>query len=176
MSADPQVTAPEGGVDLRAATTADVPAAAHVWRDAWLDGHVGRVPDELLPARGPDYFREKLGALVASTVLAVDDVDGRILGLVVVAGDELFQLAVDRRASGRGVGSALLAAAEARIGAGHAQAWLAVVPDNTRARALYERRGWRDAGPFTYAAPAEGEAIPVPVLRYVKDLAPLPSS
>lgn len=47
----------------------------------------------------------------------------------------------------RGVGSALLAEAERRIARlGHPASALGVAVDNPRARALYERRGYRDTG------------------------------
>jgi ribosomal protein S18 acetylase RimI-like enzyme len=66
-----------------------------------------------------------------------------------------------------------MAEAERRIKAnGYARAWLAVVPGNARARAFYERAGWRDEGAFDYEAAAEGGPIAVPCRRYVKDLVP----
>ena len=51
---------------------------------------------------------------------------------------------------------------------GHPGAWLAVVAGNARARAFYERAGWRDEGPFDYAAASEGKTIVVPCHRYTK--------
>src|SRR5256885_1642559 len=103
--------------------------------------------------------------------LGVDE-DARIAGLGPVKDDGVFQLAVDRPARRGGVGALLLAAAETRIAAdGHDLAWLAVVPGNTTARAFYERHGWTDDGPLTYAAPtATGTPVPVAVHRYVKPL------
>jgi ribosomal protein S18 acetylase RimI-like enzyme len=59
----------------------------------------------------------------------------------------LDNLYVDERFRSRGVGSQLLAAAEALVTQrGFARIGLAVGIDNPRARALYERRGYRDAG------------------------------
>jgi hypothetical protein len=52
----------------------------------------------------------------------------------------------------------------------HTRAWLAVVAGNARARAFYERHGWRDAGPFIYHAETEAGAFPVPSHRYEIDL------
>ena len=53
------------------------------------------------------------------------------------------------------------------------QAWLAVVPGNTRARAVYARNGWRDTGGMTYDAPTRsGRTVPVPV-RYETRAPPL---
>src|SRR6478735_1233954 len=41
---------------IRPATPDDVDAVAHVWHDAWFDGHAGNVPDELLAHRNPEAF------------------------------------------------------------------------------------------------------------------------
>jgi ribosomal protein S18 acetylase RimI-like enzyme len=155
---------------LRPATVDDADDIARVWRAAWLDGHAGHVPAELVAARDPEYFADRSHAWAGSTTLATA-ADGRLLGLVIVVGDELVQLAVDRRARRLGVGTRLLTAAETAIAARARQAWLAVAPGNSRAQALYARNGWRDAGEMTYAAPTRsGSTVPVPVRRYVKDL------
>jgi MFS family permease len=156
---------------LRRATPADAPEVARVWRAAWLDGHLGHVPDALLAARGEDYFAEQAADRVAETTLATDP-DGRVLGLTIVRGDELVQMAVDGAARRGGVGGALLGAAERDIATRAPRAWLAVVPGNVRARAFYERNGWSDDGPLSYDAPAAGGTVPVPVHRYVKDVRP----
>jgi GNAT superfamily N-acetyltransferase len=154
---------------LRRATADDAATVARVWRAAWLDGHTGHVPDALLAARGPDHFAEQAGERVTATTLAVDD-EGRVLGLTIVEGDELVQLAVDGSVRRGGVGTALLTAAERDVATRAGRAWLAVVPGNTRARAFYQRNGWSDDGPLTYAAPAATGTVPVPVHRYVKDV------
>jgi ribosomal protein S18 acetylase RimI-like enzyme len=156
---------------LRPATPADAPTVAGVWRSAWLDGHLGHVPDALLAARQPGYFTEQAARRVAATTLAVDP-DGRVLGLTIVEDDELVQLAVDGTARRGGVGTLLLTGAEEDIATRAPRAWLAVVPGNTRARTFYERNGWSDEGPLTYAAPAADGTVAVPVHRYVKDVRP----
>ena len=159
-------------MQIRPAEESDAPEVARVWRAGWLDGHVGHVPEELLAARTEEYFAETAASLVGSTLLAVDDVQ-RVLGVVMVDGEELFQLAVASQARGRGVGEALVSAAEGLIAARHERAELAVVPGNAVARRLYERCGWTDLGEVTLAArPASpgGEPIPVVVRHYVKQL------
>ncbi|GID10146.1 GNAT family N-acetyltransferase [Actinocatenispora rupis] len=158
---------------LRAARPSDLPAIAAVWEAAWLDGHRDRVPAELMAARDPRHFAEYAAERLDSTVVATDG-GTDLLGLVIVGVDdgEVIQLAVDRAARGAGVGAALLRAAERRIAATHREAWLAVVPDNTAARRLYERHGWRDSGPTVHHAPTRGGTVAVPVHRYVKALRP----
>ncbi len=148
-----------------------VDTAARLWRDAWLDGHEGRVPAALMAVRGPDHFRRYLADHLGDTTVAVDD-EGRLIGLVIsdLAKGEVVQLAVAADTRGGGVAGLLLDCAESRLATAHRVAWLAVVPGNTRARAFYARRGWREDRALTYAAPAGGSTVDVPVHRYVKEL------
>jgi len=96
---------------------------------------------------------------------------GETLGFVVVKGDEVEQIYVDRRARGTGLAAKLLRKAEAEIrSAGHRRAWLAVVAGNQRARSFYSRLGWRDAGPMSYLAETEVGPLAVPTHRYEIDL------
>ena len=101
---------------------------------------------------------------------------GQPVGFVVVKGDEVEQIYVDRTARGTGVAARLLRMAEAEIRrAGHRHAWLAVVAGNQRARAFYARLGWRDAGPFSYLAETEIGPLAVPSHRYEIDLTDPPA-
>jgi GNAT superfamily N-acetyltransferase len=157
-------------VHLRAARPEDVADVARVWQAAWHDGHRGHVPDALIEARDAAYFAQRAGDLVEHVTLAEDA--GALLGVLIVKGDELQQLMVTAAARGRGVGGLLLAEAERQVAAaGHDEIWLAVVPGNTTARRFYVSHGWVDRGAETYDAVAlTGDAVPVPVLRYVKGL------
>jgi GNAT superfamily N-acetyltransferase len=152
---------------IRPATAADAPAVAEIWHDGWRDGHLGNVPDALAAVRTRESFETRAAARVADTVVAVDA--GGVAGFVMVVGDEVEQVyvAADRR--GTGLAVPLLTEAERLVAAGgHDRAWLAVAPGNARARRFYERNGWIDDGPFTYAAAAESGPIDVPVHRYIK--------
>ena len=96
-------------------------------------------------------------------------VDGEVAGFVMVVGDEVEQVYVAAAHRGTGIAAALMHEAERQVAAnGHAEAWLAVVPGNARARAFYEKAGWRDDGPFDYAAATEHGPIAVPCRRYTK--------
>jgi GNAT superfamily N-acetyltransferase len=141
-----------------------------VWRAAWRDGHIGHVPDALIATRTEESFRTRAAALVGGTTVA--EVEGEIAGFATVAGDEVEQVFVSSAHRGKGIADELLADAERRVRAiGHGVAWLAVVAGNGRARAFYERQGWRDGGAFDYEAKVEdGTTITVPCHRYVKDV------
>jgi GNAT superfamily N-acetyltransferase len=157
-------------VTLRSAEPADADAIADVWRRAWPDGHEGHVSEELVALRTPESFRERAAARVGETTVA--EVDGAVAGFVTLAGNEVEQVFVSAEHRGSGIASALLAEAKRRLRArGHAQAWLAVVEGNVRARRFYEREGWVDEGPFDYAADGPDGPIAVPCRRYVKELA-----
>lgn len=154
---------------FRPATADDAPAIAQLWFDGWRDGHLGNVPDELLPLRTRESFDTRAVAGIDSALVA--DVDGDLAGFVMVVGDEVEQVYVSAAHRGTGVASALLTEAERLVReGGHTQAWLAVVPGNARARRFYERSGWTDEGPFDYPASVERGTVAVPCRRYVKDV------
>jgi GNAT superfamily N-acetyltransferase len=153
---------------IRPAEPRDADAVAAVWRAAWRDGHIGHVPDELVAVRTEESFRTRAPALVPNS--AVAEIDGEIAGFVTVVGDEVEQVFVSAAHRGKGVADALLAEGERRVRAnGHDEAWLAVVAGNARARAFYERQGWRDGDAVAYEAKVEdGTTVVVPCRRYVK--------
>ena len=155
---------------IRKATPDDVAEVARIWHIGWRDGHIGHVPPELVQYRNEEQFVSR--ARQRLDCMWVAESHGRTIGFVVVKVDEVEQIFVDRAARGTGVAATLLRKAEAEIrGAGHRQAWLAVVAGNQRARSFYARLGWRDSGPMSYAAETEVGPLAVPVRRYLIDLA-----
>ena len=124
-----------------------------------------------MAVRGPEHFERYLQANLANTIVAINQ-RARLVGLVIVdpSSGEVVQLAVQADARGSGIATELVHAAESRLAHDHDEAWLAVVPGNTRARAFYRRHGWQDAGPMIHHAPAGDTTVPVPVHRYVKHL------
>jgi ribosomal protein S18 acetylase RimI-like enzyme len=157
-------------VIVRPGTAGDAAIVAEIWKLGWRDGHLGLVPDELARARTDESFAERASDRVDDTTVAV--VDGAVAGFVMVVDAEVEQVYVGSAYRGSGVADALLTEAERQVReGGRSQAWLAVVEGNARARAFYERNGWRDDGAFDYAAASESGPIPVPCRRYVKDLA-----
>ncbi len=164
----------DGPFTLRRATQADVAAVARIWHTGWQDGHLGHVPAALLPYRREEHFTSRTQSRIGSMWVA--EASGEPVGFVVVKGDEVEQIFVDRKARGTGVAAMLLRKALDEIrGAGHRRAWLAVVAGNQRARSFYAREGWRDAGPFSYMAETDAGQLAVPSHRYEIDLEALPT-
>lgn len=154
---------------LRPAVPDDMATVADIWHRAWHVAHPGHVPEGLTAGRTLEAFHERTPGRVADTTVA--EVDGRVVGFVMVAGDELEQLFVEPDLHGAGIAAPLLAEGERRIAAaGHDVAWLAVVEGNARARRFYERHGWSDAGALPYEVTALGEAFVSPCRRYEKRL------
>lgn len=155
---------------IRPATAEDMAAVAELWYVGWHDGHAGHVPEGLTAARTLEAFHERTPSRIVDTTVAVSE-DGELLGFIMVAGDEVEQVFVGRDARGTGLAARLLAEAERQVaGAGHDLAWLAVVEGNARARAFYEREGWRDEGDLPYEVSAGGQQFVSPCRRYEKRL------
>ena len=154
---------------LRQGSQEDASALAEIWHLGWRDGHLGFVPEELVAARTEHSFRLRAAERAPEATVAV--VEGAVAGFIIVVDDEVEQVYVAAAYRGTGVAGALIGEAERQVRAsGHSKAWLAVVAGNARARAFYERSGWRDEGPFVYAAAAEDGPIDVPCRRYTKAL------
>jgi GNAT superfamily N-acetyltransferase len=154
---------------LRPARDADAGAVARIWHDGWRDGHEGNVPDELLAFRTLASFQLRASERVGDTVVAIVDRD--VAGFVMVVDDEVEQVYVASEYRGTGVAGALLAEAERLVASnGHDEAWLAVVPGNSRARRFYERRGWTDDGLVDYPAATDAGPFQLTACRYAKRL------
>jgi GNAT superfamily N-acetyltransferase len=111
---------------------------------------VGRLERDEPPGRG--FARALWAAQEAggSTLLVAWDGDVPLgSGQLDLRGDvpELRNLQVQESARGRGIGTAIVRAAEERVGSGLLTVRVAL--DNTRARALYERLGYRGTGELT---------------------------
>lgn len=111
----------------------------------------------IFPPEAPPPTIDELTEMWAAATIASDGAalvadDGRrILGTVIAAIDDteptvgfLARLYVEPELWGSGIGAALYDAAMAELQRrGHPLARLWVLEANTRARAMYERRGWR---------------------------------
>ncbi len=157
------------GWSIGPAREGDEGRIAEIWRTGWGDGHLGNVPEALIRHRSDESFLPRARERLAKTRVA--RIGSNVVAFAIVNGNEVEQIYVDRAARGTGIAAAQLHDAESIIrAAGHRRAWLAVVEGNARARALYEREGWRDVGPFEYPAEASGQLLAVPTRRYERDL------
>ncbi|QEO16320.1 GNAT family N-acetyltransferase [Agromyces intestinalis] len=145
---------------------ADVDAVARIWREGWADAHLGHVPAALVAARTSGSFTERAHDRVDDTIVATRA--DAVAGFVMIDGDQVDQLYLDRAARGSGIGAVLLGAEEqAIVAAGYGRAWLAVATGNNGARRFYERQGWADEGPFVHHAPTPDGGVAVDCHRFV---------
>ena len=111
---------------------------------------VGRLEREEPPGRGFARAMWALQEAGGSTLLVAWDGDRPVgAGQLDLRGDvpELRNLQVDAAERGRGIGTAIVRAAEERIAPGRLAVGVGL--DNPRARALYERLGYRGTGETT---------------------------
>ena len=130
-------------VVVRSAQLDDAAAIAAIWFDAWQTQFRGLVPAPVLASLSLDarveHWRWRL-ADGDSTLVA--ELDGNVVGYCRFDGGEILSLYAGRR--GRGIGSLLMAAALEQLD-GPVHLW--VFAGNTRARAFYERHGFRPDSP-----------------------------
>jgi hypothetical protein len=81
---------------LRDAALDDVKTIADIWHRGWRDGHLGHVPEALLPHRRLEHFRARVPPRIPATTVAVTD--GELVGFVTIHDDEVEQLFVDLQA------------------------------------------------------------------------------
>ena len=135
---------------IRRATTADAAAVAEVW----LRSRKASVP--AIPA--PVHTDDEVRAWFAEVVLAeretwVAEVDGAVVGLLVLDGPWVDQLYVDPAATGQGLGSELIERAKAQR-PDRLDLW--TFQANTGARRFYEHHGFVEVA-RTDADNEEGE-------------------
>jgi GNAT superfamily N-acetyltransferase len=135
------------GVTLRAARGIDVPAVT----DVFLAARRGMTYLPVLHT--DDQTARFVSDLVATARVEVAERDGVIIGFAVVRGSWLEHLNVHPSSQGAGVGSRLIAWAQ-EISPTGLDLW--VFQRDTRARALYAARGWRDVA-FTEGDNEEGQ-------------------
>lgn len=172
--------------EIREASRPDARAIAEVHVEGWAWGYRGLLPDEVIAARTVgdreaqwiEAFTDRSRQRDACFVAEADD--GRVLGFVACgpAADEqvpppadageVYAIYLREAAKDRGVGGALMAAAEDAMrasGFDHAILW--VLEANVRARSFYEGGGWTwdgTVGEHRFECDAR------PILRYVREL------
>ena len=130
-------------IEIERASAGDIPALARVWHDAWHAGHAHLDP-EIAAGRPPAFFETRMGSTIGRMAVAI--IDGEVVGFSGWEGDGIGQVFVLPAWHGRGVGAALLQAAENVLKEqGHVLIWLQCHIGNDRARAFYEKHGWHVA-------------------------------
>lgn len=132
---------------VRAAVDADLADLCRVASAAFASAFADIVDPRTIAARTPESFRARFSARLADMRAAVED--GTVAGFSLVTGTHLDMLFVDPARQGRGAGLALIEDAVAR-GCETLESFAA----NIRARAFYERAGFRLAA--SYRRPYEG--------------------
>lgn len=182
MGADPS----ENDVMIRIAVVGDADAIGDVHVRAWQAAYRGVMPDEYLDglqaSERADMWRGRL-ARTDLPPLLVPMVDGDVVGFATFGAErrpdtaqrqgesavgELYAINLHPHHWGKGIGRALLRrSTDALVGLGFQEAVLWVVPQNTRARGLYEAEGWAADG-----AEATDEILGVTVseVRYRRTL------
>ena len=143
------------GVHVRPATLDDVEVLTEIVIEATLDQ--GRFPldSDQFSVSGfrdahTEWTRRQFDGAEPDSSLCAIEVDGEVVGRlrVVRTADrvELAGLQLLPRVQGRGIGTAQVRAIQAEAGGRGVAATLSVERDNPRARALYERLGFRRVG------------------------------
>lgn len=170
---------------LRRALAHDAPGLARVHVRAWQAAYRGVMPEDYLDGLDVEqrtaWWRDRLSVPGAGLTVAV--ADGAVVGFAhagpareAATGDdgELYAINLDPSVWRQGIGTALLRAAEADLRTGgHRVAALWVATANPRARAFYERHGWRADGVTRTVAVGGlggGSTVDVAETRYGVDL------
>jgi GNAT superfamily N-acetyltransferase len=134
---------------IRPAVDGDGPAVAAVFTAARAG--MTYLPSLHSAAEGAAYH---VAAVRYASSVEVAEVDGVVVGFSVVHEGRLDALYVEPASQGRGIGSALLARAQA-CNAGGLELW--VFEKNSGARALYSRAGFVEVGHIDGSGNEEGE-------------------
>lgn len=146
-------------MEIRRLREGEIEAVVRLWRRSreasqpWLEARMGRTADDDLR-----FFR---GTIARENDVWVAVERDAVLGFLAIAGERLGWLYVDPPGQGGGIGTALLDRAKALSPDGLS---LFTHQRNAKARAFYERRGFR-AAHFGTSPPPESE----PDVQYVWD-------
>ena len=167
---------------IRDAVVGDANAMGHLHVRAWQSAYRGVMPDEYLDGLRPDervaMWRDAISRSDRGPLLVAAVAD-EVVGFAAFGAErpsasapscgELYAMNLDPDHWGRGIGRVLLQrVTQALTEMGFEEAVLWVVPENERARALYESEGWvADGGVST----EEILGVTVTDIRYRKPLA-----
>ncbi len=145
-------------VNMRKAEAADLPAIAQVWHTSWTTSE-----GKLYPAAARERDRGWFEARVDSNAgrMFVADIRGEVIGFVGWDKDGIDQLFVLPEFFGSGVALRLLRPAEDTLKAkGYQKIWLHCALGNDRARAFYEKQGWKVVREFDVEMKTNSAPVP----------------
>ncbi len=161
---------------VRHASAADIPALARLHVGAWREAYRGILPQSVLDGLSTAGFERIWSGLLrdaARTTLVACPEEGEPAGFVafrVEPEPEIIGLYVDASRWRRGLGTALMTEALARlVAAGALRVVLWVMRDNARARAFYEHAGFALTGG---RRASERDGAPFEELQYARAAAP----
>lgn len=152
------------GLLIREAVEADANAMGHLHVRAWQSAYRGVMPDEYLDGlQADDRVAMWQGRITRTDLppILVAVVADEVVGFAVFGDErppsasasasasrgELYAMNLDPAHWGKGIGRVLLRqVTKALVAMGNTEAVLWVVPENERARALYESEGWVSDG------------------------------
>ena len=172
---------------IRDALVADARAMGRLHVRAWQSAYRGVMPDEyldgLVAEERVEMWHSRLSrsdlhpllvAVVAEVVVGFAAFGAENAPTAPISCGELYAMNLDPDHWGRGIGRVLLRGVTERlISMGYEEAVLWVVPENERARALYESEGWvADGGVST----EDILGVTVTDIRYRKSLVATPGA
>lgn len=128
-------------MSVRPGLPADVPALCRIASRAYRSGFASILPAEALARVEPGFFEARLGTAIARVLVA--PASGTPAGFALVTPPTLDMLFVDPERAGRGLGTALLRAAEV-----HGATILECFARNEAAQRFYASRGWTQTGAY----------------------------
>ncbi|MDN3021906.1 GNAT family N-acetyltransferase [Streptomyces sp. S.PB5] len=170
------------GLHVREMTLGDCDRVAEIRVRGWQTAYRGLMPqahlDAMDVAEETEGRRTRFEQAGTGVLNLVAERDGEVLGWAChgpyrdgerpTTDAELYALYVHPASYGAGAGHLLLQESIRRCtAAGHPRMLLWVLKGNTRARAFYERAGFRPDGA---EEPFEVDGVPVPEVRYVRAL------
>lgn len=128
---------------LRPAAEADVGRLVSLLQRSWLATFAADLPFEAVQTFAQEDPARRYAEAMWSAFM-VAELDGTVVGMCHVVDDLVAAVHVDPAMKRRGIGAALMDAAEADIFGRFVRARLEVLAFNTSAQAFYRQRGWQD--------------------------------
>ncbi len=154
MKVPPAVADPAAGIVIREVTQKDRAALHSILERSWMTTWAPECSEESVSRfRNEDVVGQYLDACLEQ--MHVGLIDGQVVAMMHLDGEHLAALHVDPDLKGRGIGSVMMAGAEAQ-GASR----LEVRAFNGPAIHFYESRGWQKARSY------EGEEMGTPMLTH----------